>query len=239
LTASGIRQRDAAQYVQLLSETYKAVKAIDPNIIIVTGALSPTGTSNPPKWYDDFVYTDQLIKAGMLQHADCVGAHHNGYNIGPRVTFQDAPKDPKRTRAVFRGPFDNPNHLWSFNSTLSGYASRIKAAGSNLKLCVTEFGWPSMDDIQVDGKKAPAPRGFEFANDNTLAEQADYTNEAIDVMTEWGFVRLAFVWNLNYGAQIGWDPKNDNVPYSILGSGFQPRPVWQKIVDRNFRGKAR
>jgi len=229
----------AAQYVQLLSQTYAAVKAIDPNILILTGALSPTGTSNPPKWFDDFVYMDQLIKAGMLSYADCVGAHHNGYNIGPAVTFQDAPKDPKRARAVFRGPFDNPNHLWSFNSTLSGYASRIKAAGSSLKLCVTEFGWPSMDDIKVNGQKAPPPVGFEFAADNTLAEQADYTNQAIDVMTSWGYVRLAFLWNLNYGAQIGWDPKNDNVPYSILGAGFQPRPVWQKIVDRNFRGKAR
>jgi len=229
----------AAQYVQLLSQTYTAVKAIDPNILILTGALSPTGTSNPPKWFDDFTYLDQLIKAGMLQYADCVGAHHNGYNIGPTVTFQDAPKDPKRTRAIFRGPFDNPNHLWSFNSTLSGYASRIKAAGSGLKLCVTEFGWPSMEDIKVNGKTAAPPVGFEFAADNTLAEQADYTNQAIDVMTGWGYVRLAFVWNLNYGAQIGWDPKNDNVPYSILGAGFQPRPVWQKITDRNFRGKVR
>jgi hypothetical protein len=229
----------AAQYVQLLSQTYTAVKAIDPNIIILSGALSPTGTSNPPKWFDDFVYLDQLIKAGMLQYADCVGAHHNGYNIGPTVTFQDAPKDPKRATAKFRGPFDNPNHLWSFNSTLSGYASRIKAAGSSLKLCVTEFGWPSMDDIKVNGKTAAPPQGFEFAADNTLADQADYTNQAIDVMTGWGYVRLAFIWNLNYGAQIGWDPKNDNVPYSILGAGFQPRPVWQKIVDRNFRGKAR
>ncbi len=181
---------------------------------------------------------DLLIKAGMLNNADCVGAHHNGYNIGPNVTAADAPRDPKSRTAIFRGPFDNVNHSWSFNSTLSGYASRIKAAGSALKLCITEFGWPSMDGILLNGKKAPAPNGFGFAADNTLANQADYIDQAIDVMSNWGFVQLAFIWNLNYGAQSGWDPKNDNTPYSILGPNFQPRPVWNKIADRNFRGKA-
>jgi hypothetical protein len=230
----------ADQYVQLLAATYQAVKALDPNIIIVSGALSPTGTSNPPKWFDDFVYMDQLIKAGMLKYTDCVGAHHNGYNIGPGVAFQDAPKDSNGATAIFRGPFDNPNHLWSFYSTLDGYAKKIKAAGSPLKLCVTEFGWASMEDIKKpDGSPAPPPRGFEFALDNTLAEQAQYTLQAVDIMNQWGYVQLAFVWNLNYGAQTNWDITNDNVPYSILGPNWSQRPVWAKIAERNFRGQPR
>ena len=63
--------------------------------------------------------------------------------------------------------------------------------------------------------------------------------DAIDEMTNWGWVQLAFVWNLNYGAQSNWDPTNDNVPYSILGPGFQQRPVWQTIVNYDFRDKPR
>ncbi len=230
----------AAQYVALLSAAYKAVKAIDPNILILSGALSPVSISSPPQFYDDFVYMDALIKAGMLNFADCVGAHHNGINLPPTVNYQDAPRDPKGQRSKFRGPYDNPHHEWSFKSTLEGYEQRIKTAGSTKKICVTEFGWPSMQDIAGPNKKpAPPPRGFEFAADNTLADEADYTDAAITEMINWGWIQLAFVWNLNYGAQIGWDPKNDNVPYSILGPGFVPRPVWQKIVDRNFSSKPR
>ncbi len=229
----------AANYVALLSATYKAVKAIDPNIVIISGALSPVGASNPPLYVDDFVYMDALIKAGLLTTVDCVGAHHNGYNIGPTVSAQDAPADPKGKRSRFRGPFDNVNHSWSFKSTLEGYAAKIKAAGGSQKLCITEFGWPSMEGIKKDGKQAAPKPGFEFASDNTLADQAEYTNQALDVMQNWGFVQLAFLWNLNYGPQEGWNPQSDNVPYSIIGPDYQNRPVWQKIVDRNFRGKAR
>lgn len=232
----------ATQYVALLSATYKAVKAIDPNIVIMSGALSPVSVSDPPRFYDDFVYMDAMIKAGVLNTVDCIGAHHNGINLPPTVDYQAAPRDPKGQRSRFRGPYDNPHHEWSFKSTLEGYHQRIAAAGSSVKLCVTEFGWPSMGGITVSATnkaQAAPPVGFEFAADNTLADQADYTNAAIKEMMDWGWIQLAFVWNLNYGAQIGWDPKNDNVPYSILGPGFSQRPVWQKITDYNFRNKPR
>ncbi len=231
----------ATQYVALLSATYKAVKAIDPNILILSGALSPVSVSDPPRFYDDFVYMDAMIKAGMLNTVDCVGAHHNGINLPPTVEWQDAPRDPKGQRSKFRGPYDNPHHEWSFKSTLEGYHSRIAAAGSSLKLCVTEFGWASMQGITLPNSKtqAPPPVGCAFAADNTLANQAQYTTDAIDEMMGWGWVRLAFVWNLNYGAQSNWDPKNDNVPYSILGPGFSPRPVWQNIVNYDFRDQPR
>jgi hypothetical protein len=237
---ASIKGLQASQYVALLGATYKAVKAIDPNIVVISGALSPTSTSNPPKWYDDYVYLDLLIKAGMLNTVDCVGAHHNGINLPPDVDWQQAPLSPKGQRSKFRGPYDNPHHEWSFKSTLEEYHRQIVAAKGTQSLCVTEFGWASMEGIKTaDGKQAPSPVGFEFAADNTLADQAQYIDTAINEMQTWGWVRLAFIWNLNYGAQIGWDPKNDNVPYSILGPGFSQRPVWQLIVNRDFVDKPR
>lgn len=233
----------ASQYVALLSATYQAVKAIDQNIIIVSGALSPTSTSNPPKWYDDFVYMTSLINAGMLKYADCVGAHHNGINLPPTVEWQQAPQDPKGQRSHFRGPYDNPHHEWSFKSTLEQYHQDIAAAGSNLKLCVTEFGWASMGGINLaSGQQAPPPVGFEFAADNTLADQAQYIHDAIQEMMGWGWVQLAFVWNLNYGAQSGWavtGGNGNNTPYSILGPGFSQRPAWQVIVNFDFADQPR
>jgi hypothetical protein len=224
---------DPKRYVTLLQVAHDAIKAADPNIVVISASLSPVGASSDQRYIDDFAYFDMLIKADILKYADCVGAHHNGINVPPDA---DANKIPPRN-VKFRGPWDNPNHSWAFKTTLEGYASRIKAAGSTLKLCVTEFGWPSTQDM--DGKVRP---GFEFAADNTLADQADFTDRAIGLMQTWGFVRLAFLWNLNYAAQGGFNlngPVGDNVAWSILGKNFQPRPVWQKIVDRNFRGQVR
>ncbi len=216
----------AERYVELLRAAYNAIKMVDPGIIVISGALSPTGWNDGVQAYDDFVYMDMLIQAGLLETTDCVGAHHNGYNIGPGVPWNQVPNDPT---ATFRGPFDNPHHSWSFYSTLQGYAQRIQQAGSDKKLCVTEFGWPATEDLQG------YPVGFEFANDNTLEEQAQYIDEAIQLMDQWGFVWLAFLWNLNYGPQAGWDATNDNVPYSLLRPNWQTAPAYEAIAAYNFR----
>ena len=216
----------ASNYVAMLREVYTAIKNTDPGVIVVSGALSPTGGWTEPDGrvsaIDDFVYMDQMIAAGMLNYTDCVGAHHNGYNIGPSVPWNNVPPDPS---ATFTGPFNNPHHSWSFYSTLRTYADKIRTAGSDLKLCVTEFGWASTEDL------GGSPPGFAFADDNTLEEQAEWTVEAMQIMEDWGTVWLAFVWNLNYGPQAGWDTQNDNVPYSIIGKDWNFRPAHGAIAE--------
>lgn len=222
---SSVAGLSPANYVELLRQTYTAVKNVDPGIIIVTGALSPTGGLNVDgidRAVDDFIFLEQLVNAGMLNYADCVGAHHNGYNISPSVTWDNVPNDPN---ALFRGPFDNPHHSWSFRSTLQTYANIVRQVDADMRLCVTEFGWASME-----GLGEGYPQNFEFALDNTLAEQAEWTVEALNNMEEWDIVWLAFIWNLNYGPQIGWDTGNDNTPYSIIGPEFTRRPVYDAVA---------
>lgn len=214
------RGLSAQAYVELLRVTYEKVKSIDPGIIVVSGALSPTGFDDGVSARDDAVFMDLLIGAGMLNYTDCVGAHHNGINVPPDVAWNAVPNDPA---ARFRGPFDNPHRSWSFYSTLQSYALKVENAGGDQKLCVTEFGWASVEDIGA------FPPGFEFAADNSLVEQRDYIIRALDLMDEWGTVRLAFIWNLNYAPQAGWDPNNDNVPYSLIGPNNSFRPAFDAI----------
>lgn len=204
----------AANYVALLRTTYETVKQIDPGIIVVSGALSPTGFDDGVTARDDATFMGELIRAGMLNYTDCVGAHHNGYNISPEYTHLNVPNDPS---AQFRGPFDNRHRSWSFRSTLENYANQIASAGGDQKLCVTEFGWPTAAGI------GGFPRGFEFAADNTPEEQRDFLVAAAQMMADGDTVRLAFVWNLNYGPQAGFSADNDNVPYSLIGpEGHRP-----------------
>lgn len=214
----------AANYITLLRTAYQAIKAVDPGIIVISGALAPTGLSDGVRAWDDFAYMDQMIEAGLLNYTDCVGAHHNGINISPEYTWDNIPPDPG---AQFQGAWDTPHHSWSFRSTLLGYADKIAQAGGSQRLCVTEFGWPSAEGLE--GVRA----GFEFAKDNTLDEQRDYTILALDFMRDSDFVWLAFLWNLNYGPQAGWAVDNDNVAYSIIGPGFQFRPVFDAVRDWN------
>jgi hypothetical protein len=215
----------AVNFVELQRVAYTTIKNIDPGIIVISGAPSPTGgfvdQNGVVRAIDDFDYMDQMISAGLLNYADCIGVHHNGYNVAPSYRWNEIPNDPN---ATFRGPFDNPHHSWSFRSTLETYANKIAVAGGDQKLCITEFGWPVTEDL------SGTPTNFGFADDNTLLEQAEWTIEALDLMEEWGFVWIASIWNLNYGAQAGWDPTSDNTPYSIIGPDFANRPVFDAIA---------
>jgi hypothetical protein len=213
----------AAKYIEMLQMAYETIKAKDPNIIVISGALAPTGgwveSDGRVTALDDFVYLQQLLEGGMLNYADCVGVHHNGYNIGPDVTAEDAPAQAEAATASFRGPFDNVHHSWSFKSTLQTYYQMIDG---QKKLCVTEFGWASTEGI------GGTPPGFGFADDNTLQEQADWVVQAFQLQREWDVTWLAFLWNLDYGPK-GLGPEDNNVPYSILNLDGSPRPAFDAV----------
>jgi hypothetical protein len=201
---------DVKRYMDLLRAAYQAIKTEDPNVMVISGALSPTGWDDGTTAIDDARYMQQMIDAGLLDTVDCVGAHHNGYNIGPDVGAAEAPALPKAATAVFRGPFDDsqgpPHRSWFFKDTLQAYNQVL---GGRKPICVTEFGWASSEEY------GEFPPGFEFAQDNTVEEQGNNIVEAFKLMEDWGFVKLAFLWNLDYGNK-GKGPTDDPVPYSLI-----------------------
>jgi hypothetical protein len=211
---------NAAKYVELLQVAQQAIKSQDSNVIVISGALSPTGGWTEPDGrvtaIDDFAYFQDALNAGLLNYADCVGAHHNGYNMPPGVGWYEGNNDPT---ATFRGPFDNPHHSWSFKSTLQGYYDMMQG---QRKLCVTEFGWATSEGF------GGTPTGFEFADDNTLDEQAQWDVEAFQLQRDWGITWIAYLWNLNY-ANLSQNPTDPNVPYSIVEFNGAPRPAYSAL----------
>lgn len=210
-------------YVEFLQMAHEAIKGHDPNIIVISGALSPTGV-NTAAARDDFLFMEELLAAGMLDYADCVGAHHNGINLPPDVPFDQASTLEEASTAQFRGPFDNPHHSWSFRSTLDTYAQMVQAVDPQMKLCVTEFGWASSEGYDE------VPEGFGFARDNTLQEQADYIVQAFRQMHDSGNVWLAFLFNYDFGNK-GSGPQDDTVPYSIIDVNGIPRPAFGAVAE--------
>lgn len=220
----------ATRYVEMLALTYDAVQAVDPDVIVVSGALSPTGVNDGIVAIDDFDYLDQMIDAGLLANTDCVGAHHTGVNLPPDVTAEEAFEAGAPLGTVFMGPYDadnplNPHHSWSFRSTLRGQYDKIVAAGGTQKLCVTEFGWPSMEGLGAE----EAPPDFAFAWDNSLAEQAAYSVQAYQLLREWDIAQMAFLWNLDFQPQEEGQ-LDDNVLYSIIAPDGTPRPAFHAIA---------
>ena len=157
---------------------------------VISGALTPTGAP-PPAAVDDFTYLEQMYQAGLKNVSDGIGTHPSGFNVSPDVGGGQAACDFIRGQgSQFMGPCNSPHHSWSFRATMEGYrAIMAKYGDAGKRIWPTEFGWAS----GWMGKP-----GYEYANDNSAQEEAEWTVRAYQMMKAWGWVGPAFLWNLGY-----------------------------------------
>ncbi|HIC93216.1 MAG TPA: hypothetical protein EYP09_03085, partial [Anaerolineae bacterium] len=215
---------DPGRYVQLLAASYKAIKSVCPQMIVVSGALTPAGdVTIGGQWraVDDINYLEAMYRHGLKHYCDAVGAHPSGYNVPPDADWRTW-SDPT---ARFRGPSDNRHHSWVFRGTMEGYRNvMLKYGDGGKRIWPTEFGWASVEGLGV----APAP-GYEYAADNTEAEQAQFIVKAYQMGKSWGWVGPMFLWNLNFGPICG--PHDEKAAFSILYPDWGPRPAYAALRD--------
>ncbi len=209
---------NAADYMKLLKPAYNKIKAVCPQMIVISGALTPTGAPKPLA-VDDFQYLEGMYKNGLKNYSDAIGAHPSGFNVGPSVGGgQAACNFITQQGSSFTGPCQTLHHSWSFNRTLNGYYEIMRKYGDGKKkIWPTEFGWAS------GWTGAP---GYEYADDNTLQEQAQWTVEAYQLMKKWGFVGVAFLWNLNFRVIAGGTEK---AQWGIVWGDWTPTPAYSAL----------
>ncbi len=81
----GDRPPDAAAYVELLAACSQAIRQADPDAVLISAGLAPTGNNDSAAVPDD-VYLDRMYRRGFQQYIDVVGVHAPGFaapEIGP------------------------------------------------------------------------------------------------------------------------------------------------------------
>jgi hypothetical protein len=72
----------AVAYTEMLCRTYQALKAVDPDILVITGALAPT-VALDGRDLQDYVFLQQMYDAGAGDCFDILSAQGYGLNSGP------------------------------------------------------------------------------------------------------------------------------------------------------------
>ncbi|MGQ9850769.1 MAG: hypothetical protein ACUVSU_12065 [Aggregatilineaceae bacterium] len=178
-------QINGANYVPLLAKAYNAIKAANPNTLVITGALAPTGFFGAAGCTDqgcnDDVYTQQMAAAGAGQYADCIGVHYNEGIVSPRQSSGD-PRDNYPTR--YYGTM--------LNRAIGPFGGK--------QACFTELGY-----LSPEGYGA-LPGAFAWAQNTSVAEQATWLAEAAVLSAQSGRVRLMIVFNVDFSTY-GADPQ--------------------------------
>lgn len=171
-------QISGANYVRLLAPAYNAIKAANPNTIVISGAPAPTGFAGAagciPEVCNDDVFMQQMAEAGGANYLDCVGLHYNEGIVGPEVFSGDP-----------RGEYPT----YYFGSMLNrGYS-----LFGGKKVCFTELGY-----LSGEGMGAPIPASFAWAGNTTLGQHAAWLAGAASASAQSGNVAIMIVWNVNF-----------------------------------------
>jgi hypothetical protein len=218
-TGGYISLDNAGHYVELLAASYDAIKAVDPNMIVVVGAPSPTATNIDTIAVPDIDYMRAMYNYnnGMIRNYFDVQAVHPIGTINPPDTLYP----------------DNPNVAvgWTDNETfyfrhIENMRRVMEEAGlGHHQVWITEFGWATQNNSP----------GYEYGNSISFEMQRDYIVAAMQrTYEQYPWVSNMFVWNLNFTVvqrEAGVDPLHEQGSFSIVNEDWSPRPAYLGIQE--------
>ncbi len=85
---------DPAEYTALLKTCYEAIKAADPQAIVISAGLAPTGTG-PPLAMPDDEFLQGMYDAGAADYFDALGLNAPGYKAPPETPPEEGESNPE------------------------------------------------------------------------------------------------------------------------------------------------
>ena len=225
---------NAGRYVELLKAAYTAVKAEDASVVVIAGALTPTGINDPEGKrapgaegaMTDTLYMEEMYKyqnGEVRKYFDVMGSHPYGFNNPPDTGWPDNPNyDPSFPIGRNSKPdYYNTSNSFYFRRIEEQRAIMEKYGDGQKQLWLTEYGWCS--DFREDG--------YGECRFNTEQEQGQYTVAAMQrARTYYPWMGVMFLWNLNFSTFQEWYTGPSH--FSILNSDWSGRPAYFTIRSR-------
>ncbi len=207
------RVADPGQYVELLKAAYQGVKAADPNVLVISGAPTPTGVYDWNLAIDDLSYFRMMFTYNggeMKKYVDGIGVHVAGSNNPPDTLWPENP-----------GPDGWTTHSSFYFRHVENVRKVMEETGfGDVPIWITEFGWSTAN-------QAP---GYEYGYQNSEEDQARYLVRAFEIArSRYPWVQAMFVWNLNFATVV--PPTDEKGPFGIIRPDWTPRPAFWALVD--------
>jgi hypothetical protein len=200
----GSQPPDAARYVELLRVCSEAIRAADPEAIIISAGLAPTGNLDALAMRDD-IYLQQLYDHGFERYIDVVGVHAPGYSA-PSYGTDDAERDGRQRWQSFRRVEDLRRIMVE-----NGDAAR--------QMAILEFGYTTDTQNPVYSWFAVTPE-----------QQAEYIVDAYRYAAE-NWRPWVGLMSLIYIANPVWTEENEEFWWALDNPvTFETRPAFAAVI---------
>jgi polysaccharide biosynthesis protein PslG len=206
----GERTPSAAEYVELLKACTIGIKLADPEAIVISAGLAPTGVDSPTAVPDER-FLQEMYEAGAASYFDILGVNAPGYKAPPEVSPEEAADvdlgwGGHRT-VTFR-------HVENMRAIMEAYGDAQK------QVAILEMGWTT----------DPRPDSPYHWHAVTEAQQADYLVRAYRYAAEhWPWVGLMCA---VYIANHDWTEADEEYWWSITYPDFpatRVRPAYEAL----------
>ncbi|GBD09133.1 hypothetical protein HRbin22_01380 [Candidatus Thermoflexus japonica] len=192
---------DPEAYTDLLCRTYRRLKAVDPRIVVIAGALAPTLSLNPypPNGINDVVFLERMYRAGAGACFDALSVQGYGLWSGPT---------DRRLRP----------YVININRALYIRDVMVRHGDAHKPIYIAEMGWNAVPDWVGDKRFGQV----------TEEQKARYLVEAFErIRREWPWVAVASVWFFKRAS----DRERDQSFYyfSIVQPDFTPLPAYEAL----------
>jgi hypothetical protein len=131
----GDQPPNPAEYTEMLKICYEAIKAADPNAIVISAGLAPTGTGLPDAIPDD-EYLQAMYDAGAAAYFDVLGLNAPGYKAPPETS----PDEAAESEEYGKGRWFAFRHVEDMRQIM------VDNGDEDKQVAILEVGWTT-DDI--------------------------------------------------------------------------------------------
>jgi hypothetical protein len=159
-------------YTEMLKVSYQAIKAQDPNAIIITAGMSPT-TEMSERAVPDLQFIEQMYAAGAKPYFDMLGVHAPGFKSEPEADPGTVAQNPALTNND-PSPVDM-KRVYAFRHVEDARALMVRNQDENKQIALMELGWtadPRPDSpyawhsVTEEQKGEYLVRAFDYARKN-------------------------------------------------------------------------
>jgi WD40 repeat protein len=190
---------DPAAYTEMLKTAYIAVKAADPEALVISGGLATTGDGSSTA-YGDLLFLQGMYEAGAKGYFDALGSHP--YTFG-----------------------HSPDQVDPWGLSLSRVTEQYEVMTANndgdRPVWITEMGWALQTDWDL-GEHGPNTV-TEMQQAEYLARA--YTKTKRD----WPFIKALFLFNLDFSTVSWYPAAEPMRWYAILNPDRTPRPAYTAL----------
>ncbi|MBI5930798.1 MAG: cellulase family glycosylhydrolase [Chloroflexi bacterium] len=197
-------------YVKLLAACATAIRAADPDAIIISAGLSPTATRDVTAM-PHMEYLWKMYEAGASPYFDVLGVHAPGWKFSPEA----GPDVPVA---------ENYYEWQRFRHVEDMRAIMVANGDAHKQIAITETGWT------VDQREGSIYSHFGV----TPEQQGDYLRRAYAYAAENWRPWLGLMTTIYY-PNVAWTPDSEEYYWAIgtvapMPYGMDGRPAWPALV---------